>query len=132
MSLKFNNKNYLSELSLLEGKNEFYNIKSLAQANKVNLEKIPFSIRILIENVLRSFDKKLSNESQLEQLLSWSKDSVPDKEFPYMPGRVVLQEFTGVPVVVDLADRVDRREEERVDILIPIVLSRFFPTKYIL
>jgi len=70
LSLKFNNKNYLSELSLLEGKKEFYNIKSLAKANKVNLEKIPFSIRILIENVLRSFDKKISNESQLEQLLS--------------------------------------------------------------
>ena len=125
MSLKFNNKNYLSELSLLEGKKEFYNIKSLAQANKVNLEKIPFSIRILIENVLRSFDKKLSNESQLEQLLSWSKDTVPDKEFPYMPGRVVLQDFTGVPVVVDLAAMRDAVSDLDVDpsIINPIVRS---------
>ena len=125
MSLKFNNKNYLSELSLLEGKKEFYNIKSLAKANKVNLEKIPFSIRILIENVLRSFDKKISNESQLEQLLSWSKDSVPDKEFPYMPGRVVLQDFTGVPVVVDLAAMRDAVSDLDVDpsIINPIVRS---------
>ena len=125
MSLKFNNKNYLSELSLLEGKKKFYNIKSFAQANKVNLEKIPFSIRILIENVLRSFDKKISNESQLEQLLSWSKDSVPDKEFPYMPGRVVLQDFTGVPVVVDLAAMRDAVSDLDVDpsIINPIVRS---------
>ena len=125
MSLNFNNKNYQNELNLLEGKKKYYDIKSLASANKVDLNKIPFSIRILIENVLRSYDKKISNETQLEQVLKWNKDTVPDKEFPYMPGRVVLQDFTGVPVVVDLAAMRDAVSDLDIEpsIINPIVRS---------
>ena len=125
MSLNFNNKNYQNELNLLEGKKKYYDIKSLASANKVDLNKIPFSIRILIENVLRSYDKNISNETQLEQVLMWNKDTVPDKEFPYMPGRVVLQDFTGVPVVVDLAAMRDAVSDLDIEpsIINPIVRS---------
>ena len=125
MSLNFNNKNYVNELNLLEGKKKYYDIKSLASANKVDLNKIPFSIRILIENVLRSYDKNISNETQLEQVLKWNKDTVPDKEFPYMPGRVVLQDFTGVPVVVDLAAMRDAVSDLDIEpsIINPIVRS---------
>lgn len=125
MSLNFNNKNYQNELNLLEGKKKYYDIKSLASANKVDLNKIPFSIRILIENVLRSYDKNISNETQLEQVLKWNKDTVPDKEFPYMPGRVVLQDFTGVPVVVDLAAMRDAVSDLDIEpsIINPIVRS---------
>ena len=125
MSLNFNNKNYQNELNLLEGKKKYYDIKSLANANKVDLNKIPFSIRILIENVLRSYDKNISNETQLEQVLMWNKDTVPDKEFPYMPGRVVLQDFTGVPVVVDLAAMRDAVSDLDIEpsIINPIVRS---------
>ena len=125
MALNFNNKNYQNELNLLEGKKNYYDIKSLANANKVDLNKIPFSIRILIENVLRSYDKNISNETQLEQVLMWNKDTVPDKEFPYMPGRVVLQDFTGVPVVVDLAAMRDAVSDLDIEpsIINPIVRS---------
>ena len=125
MSLNFNNKNYQNELNLLEGKKKYYDIKSLASANKVDLNKIPFSIKILIENVLRSYDKNISNETQLEQVLMWNKDTVPDKEFPYMPGRVVLQDFTGVPVVVDLAAMRDAVSDLDIEpsIINPIVRS---------
>ena len=125
MSLNFNNKNYQNELNLLEGKKKYYDIKSLANANKVDLNKIPFSIRILIENVLRSYDKNISNETQLEQVLMWNKDTVHDKEFPYMPGRVVLQDFTGVPVVVDLAAMRDAVSDLDIEpsIINPIVRS---------
>jgi len=125
LSLNFNNKNYQNELNLLEGKKKYYDIKSLANANKVDLNKIPFSIRILIENVLRSYDKNISNETQLEQVLMWNKDTVPDKEFPYMPGRVVLQDFTGVPVVVDLAAMRDAVSDLDIEpsIINPIVRS---------
>ncbi len=110
---------------MLEGKKKYYDIKSLASANKVDLNKIPFSIRILIENVLRSYDKNISNETQLEQVLKWNKDTVPDKEFPYMPGRVVLQDFTGVPVVVDLAAMRDAVSDLDIEpsIINPIVRS---------
>jgi len=103
MSINFDKNKYLKYLELDEGEKSFFDIKSLTDDNKINLDKIPFSIRVLIENVLRSNHNQVSNLEQVEQLINWTKDSVPDKEFPYMPGRVILQDFTGVPVVVDLA-----------------------------
>ena len=103
MSINFDKNKYLKYLELDEGEKSFFDIKSLTDDNKINLNKIPFSIRVLIENVLRSNHNEVSNLEQVEQLINWTKDSVPDKEFPYMPGRVILQDFTGVPVVVDLA-----------------------------
>ncbi len=103
MSINFDKNKYLKHLELDEGEKSFFDIKSLTDDNKINLNKIPFSIRVLIENVLRSNHNEVSNLEQVEQLINWTKDSVPDKEFPYMPGRVILQDFTGVPVVVDLA-----------------------------
>jgi len=103
MSINFDKNKYLKQINLIEGEKSFFDIKSLTDDNNINLSKIPFSIRILIENVLRSNHNEISNLQQVEQLINWSEDSVPDKEFPYMPGRVILQDFTGVPVVVDLA-----------------------------
>ena len=107
MTLNFEIKKYLREIDLNEGKKKYFDILSFANDNNVQIEKLPFSIRILLENVLRSYEKKLSDSHHVNQLLNWSKDSVPGKEFPYMPGRVVLQDFTGVPVVVDLASMRD-------------------------
>ncbi len=107
MTLKFEIKKYVREIDLNEGKKKYYDILSLANDNNVQIENIPFSIIILLENVLRSYEKKLSNSHHINQLLNWTKDSVPEAEFPYMPGRVVLQDFTGIPVVVDLASMRD-------------------------
>ena len=106
-------------------KNKLVRSGHTAEEADLLVNNMYYLIRILIENVLRSFDKKISNESQLEQLLSWSKDTVPDKEFPYMPGRVVLQDFTGVPVVVDLAAMRDAVSDLDVEpsIINPIVRS---------
>ena len=107
MTLNFEIKKYLKEIDLNEGKKKYFDILSFANDNNVQIEKLPFSIRILLENVLRSYEKQLSNSNHINQLLNWTKDSVPEEEFPYMPGRVVLQDFTGVPVVVDLASMRD-------------------------
>ena len=107
MTLNFEIKKYLREIDLNEGKKKYFDILSFANDNNVQIEKLPFSIRILLENVLRSYEKKLSDSHHVNQLLNWSKDSVPGEEFPYMPGRGVLQDFTGVPVVVDLASMRD-------------------------
>ena len=103
MSINFDKNKYLKSVELLEGEKKFFDIKSLTDDNNINLSKIPFSIRVLIENVLRAHHNDISNLEQIEQLINWTGNSVPDKEFPYMPGRVILQDFTGVPVVVDLA-----------------------------
>tara|TARA_B110000438_G_scaffold30148_1_gene29349 strand:- start:8023 stop:10668 length:2646 start_codon:yes stop_codon:yes gene_type:complete len=125
MSLSLNNNNHKNQLNLKEGERSFYDIGSLASQHKIDIEKLPFSIRVLLENVLRSYDNNISNEKHIEQLLKWDKNSLPSKEFPYMPGRVLLQDFTGVPVVVDLAAMRDAVSKLGVDpsIINPIVRS---------
>ena len=91
MSINFHKNKYLKQIELNEGEKSFFDIKSLTDDNKINLTKIPFSIRVLIENVLRSNHNGISNLEQIEQLINWTEDTVPDKEFPYMPGRVITR-----------------------------------------
>ena len=65
--------------------------------------KLPFSIRILIENLLRREDGMVVTEAMIRSLASWSPKAVPADEIAFMPSRVLMQDFTGVPAVVDLA-----------------------------
>ncbi|MGB3329416.1 MAG: aconitate hydratase, partial [Thermomicrobiales bacterium] len=71
-----------------------------------SLERLPFTVRILLENVLRNLGGEFTEQSHLEGLASWQPvagSADADFEFPFLPARVVLQDFTGVPCVVDLA-----------------------------
>jgi len=65
--------------------------------------RLPFSLRILLENVLRREDGRSVTREHAEALLDWNPTATPDREIPFMPARVILQDFTGVPAVVDLA-----------------------------
>jgi aconitate hydratase A / 2-methylisocitrate dehydratase len=67
------------------------------------LDQMPFSIKVLLESVLRSVDGKLVTEEDVHNLAAWNAPAIRDVELPFMPGRVILQDFTGVPAVVDLA-----------------------------
>lgn len=64
---------------------------------------LPFSLKILLENLLRTEDGANITASQIEALASWNPDSQPDTEIQFTPARVIMQDFTGVPCVVDLA-----------------------------
>ncbi|MFD2942451.1 aconitate hydratase AcnA [Flavobacterium notoginsengisoli] len=77
---------------------------SLAEMQKqgFEIEKMPFSIRILLENVLRNFDDFAITKENVETLLNW-KPEASDKDIPFKPARVLMQDFTGVPAVVDIA-----------------------------
>ncbi len=66
-------------------------------------EKLPFSLKVLLENLLRTEDGKNVTKSQIEALGSWVPDAEPDTEIQFTPARVVMQDFTGVPCIVDLA-----------------------------
>ncbi len=66
------------------------------------LQRLPFSIRILLENVLRNFDGELVTEEHLQSILNWEKTQ-GQAVIPFMPARILMQDFTGVPAVVDLA-----------------------------
>ena len=77
---------------------EIFDITKLAQANS-----LPFSLKILLENLLRTEDGANITDKQIEALASWNPESIPDTEIQFTPARVIMQDFTGVPCVVDLA-----------------------------
>jgi len=81
-------------------KYNYYNLKSVG---KSQLYKIPFSHKILLENVLRNGDAEDSNAHDVETILNWDPLSGAAKEISFNPSRVILQDFTGVPAIVDLA-----------------------------
>lgn len=86
-------------LSAKQGKFVFCSLLDVADRLKISLEKLPFSIRILLENLLRLSEKGLVGQKELLGLSTGSLQT----EIPFMPGRILLQDFTGVPVVADLA-----------------------------
>jgi aconitate hydratase len=81
----------------------FYSLKKLAQATDINLDRLPYSIRILLENALRKFDGVNVSESDVLALANWLPVDANRAAVPFHPGRVLMQDFTGVPVIVDLA-----------------------------
>ncbi|RLK49448.1 aconitate hydratase [Microbacterium telephonicum] len=66
-------------------------------------EKLPFSLKVLLENLLRTEDGANVTQAQIQALGSWNPDAEPDTEIQFTPARVVMQDFTGVPCIVDLA-----------------------------
>lgn len=85
------------------GKVTIYRLDKLEELGVARTSRIPYSIRILLENVVRNLDDKVITEDDLKILASWSPSSVPEREVPFMPARVLLQDATGVPLIVDLA-----------------------------
>ena len=81
-----------------------FNYFSLAELNKEgrNVEELPFSIRILLENIIRNFNNNSFNKTHLNNILAWNSKK-EHGEIPYLPARVLMQDFTGVPSVVDIA-----------------------------
>jgi aconitate hydratase len=90
-------------LETAAGKVTFYRIGRLAEQGVSDPSRLPFSIRVLLENLLRHCDGHLVTEEDVLALARWAPRDLPDREIPFMPARVILQDFTGVPAVVDLA-----------------------------
>jgi aconitate hydratase len=91
-------------LATAHGKHTIYRLDALAGAGLApGLERLPFSIKVLLEAVLRNLDGELVTEADVRNLAAWNAPAPKDVELPYMPARVILQDFTGVPAVVDLA-----------------------------
>ena len=93
----------LSEFESTDGsKSRFADIGALERTGKCNLAEMPVSIRILLESALRKCDGFLVTEEDVIRIASWTPDMTPS-EIPFSPSRVILQDFTGVPAVVDIA-----------------------------
>ena len=80
-----------------------YRLAELARQGLTDLDRLPFSIRVLLENALRHCGRGVVSEAHVQDLAAWSPARAERGEVPFMPARVVLQDFTGVPCVVDLA-----------------------------
>ena len=81
---------------------EIYRL-SAVEAHGCHIKHLPYSLRILLENLLRREDGEEVNAGDVRALTAWNSKSVPAEEIAFMPSRVLLQDFTGVPAVVDLA-----------------------------
>ncbi len=80
-----------------------YRLSKLEEAGLGEISKMPFSIRVLLEAVLRNCDGFSVTEEDVKNLAAWNATAPAKEEVPFKPYRVVLQDFTGVPAVVDLA-----------------------------
>ncbi len=82
---------------------DYYRLNALAKEHGVSLDRLPVTVKILLENVLRHQGKVFANPADVLTLARWNPQATEASELPFLPSRVVLQDFTGVPAVVDLA-----------------------------
>ncbi|HEY8475273.1 MAG TPA: aconitase family protein, partial [Chloroflexota bacterium] len=80
-----------------------YRIDRVAAAGVALNDRLPFSIRVLLEMLVRNCDGHVVTEDEVRALAAWDPAARSDRELPFLPARVLLQDFTGVPVVADLA-----------------------------
>eukprot|EP00002_Diphylleia_rotans_P014017 TRINITY_DN272_c0_g1_i1.p1 TRINITY_DN272_c0_g1~~TRINITY_DN272_c0_g1_i1.p1 ORF type:complete len:894 (-),score=207.88 TRINITY_DN272_c0_g1_i1:148-2829(-) len=104
-----------------------YHYYSLSDLNDARVAKLPYSIRILLESAVRNCDGFQVEKHHVETILNWEKTSREDLEVPFKPARVLLQDFTGVPAVVDLAAMRDAMkrlggEPNKINPLVPVNL----------
>ncbi len=81
----------------------YYRLGALSEAGTGHLDRLPFSLKVLLENLLRYEDGRGVTRDDIAALAGWTPNSGDDREIAFTPARVLLQDFTGVPVVVDLA-----------------------------
>ncbi|KQQ96611.1 aconitate hydratase AcnA [Massilia sp. Leaf139] len=99
-----NTLNTLKDFPLSAGQSgQFYSLPALGESLGVNLSRLPVSIRIVLESVLRNCDGKKVTEEHVRQVANWAATAERTDEIPFVVARVVLQDFTGVPLLADLA-----------------------------
>jgi aconitate hydratase len=94
-----NSNKHLSSLKIQDFTYHYFNIKSV----DADVSRLPLTAKILLENLLRHADEPYVQEKDIESLASWDNSSRSETEIAFVPSRVILQDFTGVPAVVDLA-----------------------------
>ena len=92
----------LSQLNVNGSHYDYYSLPTLEKAGFENVGQLPYSLKILLENLLRHEDDRTVNRDDILALKQWLQDKTSDREIAYRPARVLMQDFTGVPAVVDL------------------------------
>ena len=94
--------NTLASFNANGATHKFYSLPALAQAG-FRIDRLPVSIRLVLESLLRNADGKRVSEQAIRDLASWNAKASRTEEIPFVVARIVLQDFTGVPLLVDLA-----------------------------
>jgi aconitate hydratase len=105
-----NSFNALSTFQLDDEKVQYYRLDALREAG-LDVARLPFCLKVLLENLVRNEDGVTVTADDIKALANWNPKAAPDREIAFRPSRVLLQDFTGVPAVVDLAamrDAIDR------------------------
>ena len=118
-----------SELSVGSSKFTYFSLPKFAAKTGKDISKLPYSLRILLENLLRCEDGVAVEAKDVEALASWDAKREPDTEIAFHPARVVLQDFTGVPCVVDLAAMRDAMAAMGGD---PAKINPLFPAELVI
>jgi aconitate hydratase len=124
------NKDAYSVRSTLQVGNKpytYFSLKALEEKGLGPVSKLPFSIKVLLEAAVRQFDGVAITDEHVKKLATWTEERDANQEVPFTPARIVLQDFTGVPAVVDLAAmRLAMKEmggnPERINPLVPVDL----------
>ncbi len=108
-------------------KYDYFSIKKAEEAGLGNFSRLPFSMKVLLENLLRFEDNKTVTEDDIKAIGKWLKEKRSDREIQFRPARVLMQDFTGVPAIVDLATMRDAMRKldassEKINPLIPVDL----------
>lgn len=105
----------------------YYSLPKLAEQGFGSISKLPYSIKVLLEAAVRNYDGVAITDEHVNQLANWAEGQDANKEVPFTPARIVLQDFTGVPAVVDLAAMRNAMIEmggdpQRINPLVPVDL----------
>ena len=111
----------------LDDGHDYFRLSVLEERYGSDLSKIPMTVKVFLENLLRTAGTDFASEQDVELLAMWGQKPLEDKEFSFAPARVILQDFTGVPAVVDLAamrSAIERAggDPAQVDPLVPVDL----------
>jgi aconitate hydratase len=126
--MSVNSFNSRSALKVANKEYEIYRLDALDQQG-ISTTHLPFSLRILLENLLRTEDGHNVTKEEIRALTAWSSKSKPDKEIAFTPSRVLLQDFTGVPCIVDLAAMRDAMKQLGGD---PTVINPLQPVELVI
>ena len=118
-----------SILNTPDGPVVYYDLKKIADSGFVDIDSFPFCIKILLENLLRNEDGILVNAGDIENMARWNTTVSENNEVPFIPARILLQDFTGVPALVDMAAMRDAANRLNID---PMKINPDIPVELII
>ena len=118
-----------SKFSIGKKQYHYFSLKKLQKTTGMDVSRLPYSLKVILENLLRFEDGKTVSVRDIKGLANWIKKRKDGKEISYRPARVLMQDFTGVPAVVDLAAMRDAMQKQGGD---PDIINPLSPVDLVI